>query len=327
MAGGATSTTVGEPNDWKTVEPDDWQNVDSTTEQQQQQQQQQPKDTRANFGTFSKGPHKSFADTVGHDTFLGKTADFLGGVSRFLPSNESMIGAAAPATGVASFARSAGALKKLEGGAETATKGNTIQAIVDKIPKLNPVAKFLAKRIPGMGTTLDVLEAVKTKFGSEAVAKVESIPKATRSELAAKLYEETHGVKPTSAKQQVDAIREMTEQLRPAKAGKVAKEVLKPKAASAEVKADELIAKNTNAKEPLNARIGKQAPKQAPPGDLRRQLFSNLDDALGRKATPAENLKFRSVIAEKFGNRISAMSDEEIDKVIRAIPDLIQHLK
>ncbi len=52
----------------------------------------------APWGVPSSGPHKSFADTFGHDTTVGKAADTLATISDFLPSNEAMIGASAPAT-------------------------------------------------------------------------------------------------------------------------------------------------------------------------------------------------------------------------------------
>jgi hypothetical protein len=57
------------------------------------------KDTRLPFGKFGAGPHKSFAETVGPDTALGKTATFLGKASNYLPSAESVMAGGVPAEG------------------------------------------------------------------------------------------------------------------------------------------------------------------------------------------------------------------------------------
>ncbi len=64
----------------------------------------------APWGFPSTQPHKSFADTFGHDTTVGKAADFISGASNFLPSNDAMIGASAPA--VATGGGASGLIKR-----------------------------------------------------------------------------------------------------------------------------------------------------------------------------------------------------------------------
>jgi len=97
------------------------------------------------------------------------------------------------------------------GAAEGAAAGTgTAEALASKLPKVHPVAKFLAKRIPGVGTALDVLEALKEKYGTN----LEGVPKMTRDELANRLYEEAHGKPPKTAQERVDAIKEFKSTLK-----------------------------------------------------------------------------------------------------------------
>lgn len=56
--------------------------------------------TPAPWGMPSAGPHKTFADTFGHDSTAGKGADFLAGVSDFIPSADSMVAMSTPSSNI-----------------------------------------------------------------------------------------------------------------------------------------------------------------------------------------------------------------------------------
>lgn len=97
----------------------------------------------APFGTPSSGPHKTFADTVGHDTLAGKAADTLSKLSEYLPSADSMIGSSAPAAAEI-VPGAAGYLER----AATVGKGAVTQFTIEKglraVGVPGPIAKWAA---------------------------------------------------------------------------------------------------------------------------------------------------------------------------------------
>jgi hypothetical protein len=104
-----------------------------------------------------------------------------------------------------------------KGAAEGVSNGaNAAAKIAGKLPEIHPVAKFLAKRIPGVGTTLDLLEVLKKQYGPA----LDGVPKTGRDELAYQLFEEKHGSVPKSALDRVTAIKEMKTELAGTKAAK-----------------------------------------------------------------------------------------------------------
>jgi len=101
--------------------------------------------------------------------------------------------------------------------ARAATKGaSAVEAVAGKIPKVHPFAKFLAKRLPGVGTALDIVEGIRSMGSGE----VPAIPKGGRDELAAQLWKETTGKLPETAKEKIQAIKGLREALKPTPAAK-----------------------------------------------------------------------------------------------------------
>jgi hypothetical protein len=117
----------------------------------------------------------------------------------------------------------------LKGGAKAAETAGTLESFANGLPeiKANPFLKLVLKRIPGVGTTLDVLEALKAKYGTRLG---EVLAKESRDELAARFFEENHGSKPVTAGDKVTAIREMQQAIKgPPRLPKAAKPPKLPK--------------------------------------------------------------------------------------------------
>jgi len=99
----------------------------------------------------------------------------------------------------------------MERGGKVATEAaDASRAVVSKLPKMNAVARFLIRRMPGGGTALEVLDHLRGQFGEA----LEGVPKSGRDELAFKLFEETHGKAPSTAGDRVAAIKELQAQLK-----------------------------------------------------------------------------------------------------------------
>ncbi len=138
----------------------------------------------APWGVPSSGPHKSFADTFGHDTTAGKAADFLSQASNFLPSTDAMIGAAAPGVaGPAGFGGTPGLIKRaitLGGGMATqwgVEKGLRAMGVPAPLVRvLSDAAGFGVASRGGHGTTVE-RPALTADLGTTApMARIPSIP-------------------------------------------------------------------------------------------------------------------------------------------------------
>jgi hypothetical protein len=190
----------------------------------------------------------------------------------------------------------------------------------------------------------EVEKPTESKAGPTAGAKVTPKPP-KEPPLAHQLYEQNHGKLPETPKEKVAAVREMrgegaepkepkptagpgTGSVRKKAAGEPTPGTTTTGAGVGYFKSDTAgqgAESSASITPGLGARIGKQAPKQAPPGDLRRQIFTNAHD-LGIDSASGKKL-LRDLVEKEHGKRISQMSDAELDKVMRDLPRLAAKLK
>ncbi len=138
----------------------------------------------APWGVPSSGPHKSFADTVGHDNPLGKAADMAAGVSEYLPSTESLIGAAAPGVaGPPGTGGSSGLIKRaisLGGGVATqwaVEKGLRAMGVPDSLARVISDAAGFGVASRGHGPKGERPIETTDLGTTSPAAKIPSIPK------------------------------------------------------------------------------------------------------------------------------------------------------
>ena len=111
--------------------------------------------------------------------------------------------------GAESAAATAESAATAEPAAAAAGSGNAaLKSLADRIPKVHPVAKFLATiHMPGAGTVLHVLDEFKKRYGSD----LSNVPKETQHELFMRVYKEEMEMEPDAkltGRQELDAIKE-----------------------------------------------------------------------------------------------------------------------